>query len=114
MALFGGDYEQVWILNSEEVQLKEILQYYPAMPDPPKPPPPPPKPAPMVMRVPMCCTDCAERLESHLKTVPGIAKMAIDVGANKVVVNGAEKDPINATSLLLECRKVFKKSELWK
>lgn len=42
--LFADDYEPVWILNSEEVQLKEIMQYYPAMPEPPKPPPPPPKP----------------------------------------------------------------------
>jgi hypothetical protein len=113
--LFQDEYEPVWIINSEEFQLKEFMQYYPdfALPEPPKPPPPPPKPGPMLVRVPMCCPDCEERLEVHLKTLPGIEKLTVDWVENKVTVIGAEKDPINAVDLLSECRKLFKKSDKW-
>ncbi|CAM6106146.1 unnamed protein product [Calypogeia fissa] len=84
--LFQGEYEPVWIINSEEFQLKEFMQYYPdfALPEPPKPAPPPPKPGPMLVRVPMCCPDCEERLEVHLKTLPGIEKVTVDWVENKI------------------------------
>lgn len=41
-------------------------------------------------------------------------KLTVDWIENKVTVVGAEKDPITAIDLLSECRKLFKKSEMWK
>ncbi|KAL2613414.1 hypothetical protein R1flu_025106 [Riccia fluitans] len=112
--LFCDECEPVWILNSEEVQLKENVypQYYPPLPEPPKPPPPPPAPEPpkpTVVRVPMCCIDCEERLVSNLKDLTGIETLTCDYTEEKVVVTG----PIAPEDVLSACRRLFKHSEMW-
>ncbi|BBN17687.1 hypothetical protein MPTK1_7g16230 [Marchantia polymorpha subsp. ruderalis] len=112
--LFYDECEPVWIINSEEVQLVEnVPQYYPPLPDPPKPPPPPPKPeppAPTVVRVPMCCDACEDRVYSTFKSIKGVEKINCDWTEQKVVVTG----PVPQEEVLAACRKMFKHSEPWK
>ncbi|KAL3679624.1 hypothetical protein R1sor_022580 [Riccia sorocarpa] len=112
--LFIEECEPVWIINSDEVQLKENVypQYYPPLPEPPKLPPPPPQPEPpkpTVVRVPMCCIDCEERLVSYLNDLKGIEKLTCDWTEEKVVVTG----PIAPVEVLSACRRLFKHSEMW-
>ncbi|CAM6119944.1 unnamed protein product [Calypogeia fissa] len=127
--MFYGEREEVWIMKPEKKEKNE---------PPPKPLPPTPleenfgplfpvymkpyaapaapakKPAEVKtvdMKVPICCEECNESVAMALGALKDVKKVKCDIPKEKVVVeitNDAKPDDI-----LLEVRKVFRKSRFW-
>jgi hypothetical protein len=132
--MFYGPKEDVWIVKpekKEEVKKGET---------PPKPPPPtaleesfgtyypyyhPPYTPPTAaatpkktpdtknvdFKIPICCSQCTDGLTASLLDFKGVQKVTCNIGREKVTV--AVKNDVNIDEVLLECRKVFKKSRMW-
>lgn len=64
----------------------------------------------VVMKVPICCGECVESIEVALFEMGGVKSVDGSVWNQKVTVVVTKAAPVD---ILLECRKLFKKSKMW-
>ncbi|CAM6121008.1 unnamed protein product [Calypogeia fissa] len=65
----------------------------------------------VVMKVPICCGECVESIEVALYALKGVKSVECNVRKERVTVVAT---PGAATAdILLECRRLFKKSRMW-
>lgn len=65
----------------------------------------------VVMKVPICCGQCADRVRIPLERIQGVKSVECDFGRNKVTVVVTTATPADVLS---ECVKIFKQSRMWR
>lgn len=69
-----------------------------------------PKETKVVMKVPICCGECVELVEVALLGMKGVKSVDCIVRKEQVTVVATTAAPAD---ILLECRRVFRKSRMW-
>jgi hypothetical protein len=61
------------------------------------------------MKIPICCSECEDSVSSTLYALKGVKSVMCNTNTRKVTVVTTAA----AADILIECRKLFKKSRMW-
>lgn len=64
----------------------------------------------VVMKVPICCGECVDTIKVGLNELKGVKSVECNILKERVTVVATTA---SAADILLECRKVFRKSRIW-